>query len=241
MKKLLAILLTLCMLFGLLTVLAEDDIKGEWHLISVTLEGKEMNAGTLGLTVVFTFNEDGTGEMKNVQLDESVPITWANKDGKYIMTTDGEEAPMKIDEGMLKIEAPTGAMILSREAPAAAVPVAVPAEKEDAFFGEWKISKVSMNGIIITAEDLASTGQGEIGGTLKIEAGKASIAINFAGLETSFDGTTSFADGKLTVTLPNDMSPITIELMDNGELFTELNADTSPLPVYFAPAETPAG
>ena len=140
----------------------------------------------------------------------------------------------------MKIGFEGGGMVLSREAPAAAVaaePVA--AESEEAFFGTWSAAKVNMEGSVISLDMVAAMGL-NLGATLTIEAGKVTVSFAFLSDEAIvYEGESSFADGVLQMSMPEGQEAVVIQLLDSGELLCTLTDTTTgtALPLYFVPAE----
>lgn len=238
MKKSIAILLTLCLAFSLMSGFAQEDIQGDWYLLHANRNGQPENPAMNGMTLLLRFHADGSGEAINIHTqskkEDSNPFTWENKDGKLSMLSGGETASMQLEDGLLKLDTPVGLMVFGRQVP----PVPVPAESAEAFRGEWRLSNISADGLLVEAKDYPSVGQGILHGTLSIDDASASVNVQFGEEELAFEGPFSFSDGKLSIDLPNDLDPITVYMMDNETLFIELQAADVTLPLYFIPSET---
>ncbi len=243
MKKLLAIVLALCVGCMLLPAVAEEaDFLGEWFLIKLVMGETEIDPSMMGLSISMTFNEGGTGTAATIQggEEETHEFTWEQRDGQLVMISDGEEGPITLEDGLMKIASPSGDMILSREAPASAVaaePVA--AESEETFLGTWSATRVNMEGTMISLDMVAAMGL-NLEAKLTIEAGKVTVSFAFMSDEpVVYEGESAFADGVLQMTMPEGQEPVVIQLLDSGELLCTLTDSTTgtALPLYFAPAE----
>ncbi len=243
MKKLLAIVLALCVGCMLLPAVAEEaDFLGDWYLIKYIMGEQEIDPSMMGMSITMTFQEGGTGTAVTVQggAETSNEFAWELRDGQLFMTSEGEEAPVALEDGLMKIGFEGGGMVLSREAPAAAVaaePVA--AESEEAFFGTWSAAKVNMEGSVISLDMVAAMGL-NLGATLTIEAGKVTVSFAFLSDEAIvYEGESSFADGVLQMAMPEGQEAVVIQLLDSGELLCTLTDTTTgtALPLYFVPAE----
>ena len=247
MKKLLAVLLALCLGCVLLPAMAEEDITGTWYVTSLYMGENEVDPTMVGISIVFELNADGTGvATTNQQGEESTAeVSWSLADGKVTMTVDGEAANGELKDGKMTITTPGGDMVLSREASAFTVPQPVAAESEEAFLGTWNAVRAVVGddgSTIIPLDMFASTLGMDLAASLNIEAGKASLSIRFLSEELPVaEGTTAFADGVLTITIEG-LDPITVQLTDSGELFATIQVSqiATTLPLYFAPAEAEA-
>ncbi len=248
MKKLLAVVIALVLACGMLSAFAEDDFLGVWYLIQLKMGDMEIDPASMGISIAVTFNEDGTGTAATTQGDQtaSSDFVWENRDGQLLMITPGaegpQEGPVSFADGLMVISSSDGDMILSREAPEAVVKaVPVPAESEEAFFGTWALSQIVMEGQIISAELLAAM-EVSITCPTVIEAGKATLGLNFMGIDATVEGTTEFVDGVLLVAV-EDSEPVVIQLLDDGGLYVVLTSMSMQMPVYLVPAaaeEAPA-
>ena len=241
MKRIMAVLLAAIMLCaGLAT--AETDVTGKWYLNLIRVGEQEVSPAIIGMSMSFDIAADGTMKAFNTQGEETSEAsgTWRlNEEGNLAMKLDETEDIVTVGENQLEINLGEQTMIFTREEPAAAAaPVAIPAESEDAFFGTWKLAELDMDGSLIPVSLAASMGI-EINAVLTVEAGKASFSVTVLGVETpAMEGTTAFADGKLQLTLEGAEKPIEVSLCDNGELFAELAAQPlGAIPMYFTSAK----
>ncbi len=228
MKKFVALLLALMMACAMLPAMAEAaEIPGTWYLIEITAEGITLDPTMFGVSMTFDLKEDGTFDATIVQGEGEDPTngagTWENKDGNVDFTIEGQTITLAYADGKLSGEfTGMGGITLSKEAPvAAALPVAVPAESEEAFFGTWEISAMNMAGVYLPFEMLSAL-LGDTTVTFAIEAGKA-VETDVGTEETTTKNyTTEFKDGTLVMTAPS-----TIEGGEDVVLVISLNDDGS--------------
>lgn len=244
MKKFLAILLVLCMGCMLLPAMAEGtDFLGDWYLIKYIMDGQEIDPSMLGMSLTMTFKEGGIGVATTVQGGEETPndFTWELRDGALIMISEGEEATIAFEDGLMNVSVSGGGMIFSREAPASVAPAEpVAAESEEAFLGSWTAVKANMEGTIIPLDILVSTTGLNVGAELTIEAGKVTVSFLFLSDEpVVYEGASTFADGVLQMAMPEGQEPVVIQLLDSGELLCTLSDSTTGtvLPLIFTAAE----
>ena len=88
MKKMLALLLSLCMLLTALPVLAEEDASGTWHIVMLG-----MTVGTLELSA------DGTCSLITSDEGEEAPVegTWTQDGEKITVDANGSTLPLTYD------------------------------------------------------------------------------------------------------------------------------------------------
>ncbi len=238
MKKLISLLLILCMACMLIPAMAEESPAGVWY------------ADYSGAVMILTLGEDGSASME-VSGTQMGSGTWAIVDGKIEITmTDMTGEPSTqvatLADGVLTMGDDTMTVDFTREP----IEVWAPAEvKADAaaedFDGEWTIAKVDMMGMML---DAASVGIGDMG--VKIE----NCIVVFSGSSesvTSFIGTDPielpYENGALvySVEIPNDAEPLTFtmkaELLQDGMLAVTIDMGTA-MAMYFtkAAAEEPA-
>ena len=247
MKKLISLILILCMACMLIPAMAED-VAGEWYLKSMSYGGQAMDVTGFGMSGTLNLKEDGTFTMAMTGSEESTG-TWKADGDKVQLTMGTETVDVTIADGTLSItmdEASGTAMIFSREAPAAAYEPAemnADAKLED-FTGTWGISYIGMNGIVVDLNafiqsiaammpegtelpDIASAMALKIDGT-KVIVGE--------GTEEAKTIEATFADGKMTVKDEESGTVITLSLLQDGYLAmdTEVNGQAGTL--YCAPA-----
>lgn len=144
MKKLIALILVLCMAAALVPVFAEDDITGVWYLNRAVANGIHMNVISDEVQMTVTIREDGTAEVFSAlpgEEPQDAEATWMHADGVVTVTETAEEAEptfMKYENGELSVEAAGAMMVLTNETYTPyEQPAAVKAESMEAFYGTW--------------------------------------------------------------------------------------------------------
>ena len=245
MKKILAMLLVICVGFALGAASAEEDVLGAWYLKKMVgdMDGEmtEIDVTMFGIEMTLVLNADGTGEM--AYDGETTPFTWTGAGGVYTASVedeDGEavESPFTVSGGVLSMEDPeSGTMVFDREpVEKQPVPEPVAAGGEEEFFGTWKATRMDADGTIVPVDALAASGMG-VECDLSVEAGLAKLELRVMGPDLPVEGKTEFADGKLTV---DALVPFEVQLTDTGELFAVLNLGEDlgmEFPLYFERAE----
>ncbi len=244
MKKLISLLTALMMLCALLPAMAEGaDLTGVWYLSNLKMGETEVNPSTIGLSLSFHLNADGSAVAVTPGQEETEDqnASWAlNDEGSLVISQDGTDRVFTVSDGTL--EGDIGGMIgvFTREAPVAEEkPAPVAADSENAFLGSWKLNRVELEGNLIPADMLAMGGL-DLTAVLTVEAGKASVILTFFGSELpAIEGTTAFADGALAMTVEGLEDPVSMNLCDSGELYAVLSVSAlnSSMPMYFERAE----
>ena len=241
MKKLISLILILCMACMLIPAMAEEAA-GEWYLTSMSYGGQTLDAAAFGMSGTLTLKEDGTYTAVMTGSDESTG-TWKAEGDKVQIIVNDQTTEATIADGFLTItDAESGSsMIFSKEAPAAAYTpgeVNTEAKLED-FAGLWKASYVGAEGMVLDLSayiqvlaammpegtelpDLSSMM------TFQIDGAKVTAA---AGTEDAKTVEGTFADGKLTVKDEASGTDMTIFLLQDGVLAmeTEMNGTASTL------------
>ncbi len=144
MKKLISLILVLCMAAVLVPAFAEDDVTGVWYLSRAIAQGINMNVISDEVQMTITIREDGTAELFSAlpgQDSQDVEATWTYADGLITITETTEEAEptlLKYENNELSVEAGGAVMILTREPYTPyEQPAAVKAESIEAFYGTW--------------------------------------------------------------------------------------------------------
>ena len=195
MKKILALLLVLCMASTL--VLAESaDFTGDWHLTKVSMSGMELNPSMLGMDMTISLAADGTGTI--AMGDEPMPATWTEADGTITVSDEtGEGIAFTVNaEGCLEtLDAESGLLLVfSREVVETAtfeLPEAVMVENIQDFDGTWNATTLSLMGMIVPVETLG------LDMTLVIENGSVTM---MDGSENPTPVVCELIDGKLVST-----------------------------------------
>ena len=144
MKKLISMILVLCMAAALVPAFAEDDITGVWYLNHAVTQGISMRVISDEIQMTMTFREDGTATLFSAlpgQEPQNAEATWTYADGVVTVTEKTEGAPVtevKYENGELSVEAGGATMFLTRETYTPyEMPAAVKAESVEAFYGTW--------------------------------------------------------------------------------------------------------
>jgi hypothetical protein len=122
MKKILAVLLTICLCCAALAAFAEGTgYAGVWVLLRIEKNGESMTAEELalvGVTMTFTLNEDGTFTDIEVMAEEeqSMEGTWKdNGDGTITLDYgEGQTQTIRYEDGTIVINLEDTILYLTR-------------------------------------------------------------------------------------------------------------------------------
>ena len=228
MKKILSLILSLCLLCAGAAALAEGESPaGTWYLTSAEYQGTTIPIDGTGLSMTFILNEDGTCSLSETAggVSNSTEGTWVATDAGVAITADGETMDFRITDGVMFMEMDGGTLHLTRNAPEAAAltEAAVrPAESLAEFDGSWTVSKMNMMGFTLTADEITPENQA----VLRIQNGHI-VETAASGTETVMDGT--LVDGKLAGSLES----LTFEfaLLEDGNLQAILTTEVEGQPV----------
>ena len=265
MKKLISLLLALCMACMLIPAVAEDSPVGVWYAVKVIMKGVEVNPADMGMDWTMTFNEDGSfvNSMGIMGQSQDTTGTWTYEGGTLSVTSDGSTAALPFADGAITIDmGEEGSAVFTQEAPAAAPKAAVvAAESEDVFLGSWALSSIDIMGIHATKDMFASFGMEGYEVSMVIEPGKVTMTSATAGTDPSSTEMESvFEGGKLLVKIPNLEESLqaagelglnldigdtqTIELVEDGTILYSMEFMGMSMGVYLektdAAAEAPA-
>ena len=233
MKKLISLILILCMACMLVPAMA-DGAAGVWY------------GDYFGTVMMLTLGEDGNSSLA-VSGNQMAEGTWTEKDGKIEITmkdASGEESTQTatLADGVLTLA--DGSM--SVEFTQTPIEVWAPGEvKTDAaaedFEGEWKAVKAGIAGMTV---DASAAGMGDFG--VKIENGVISFSGSSTESVTFFIGTDpfqmTFENGALNFSkdIPNDAEPITLvmkaEMLQDGTMALTIDLASEPMVVYLTKA-----
>ena len=192
MKKLISLVLALCMACMLIPAMADEDLTGDWY------------GSLMGMGVQLTVNADGsyTISMNGTVAEEG---TWAAADGKLTTTpsTDSPATEFEIQADALYLGMDGMEMTMTRNPEDAPAAVEIAEVKADAaaeeFYGDWTCSAVEVEGMTLDASAYtAAAGDGLPG--LSIAEG----SVKFVGEDmisavlNMFTLTPTFADGAIT-------------------------------------------
>lgn len=240
MKKLVSILVILCMTLAMIPALAEEEITGEWYLSEIVVGDQSVNPSILGMGMAIVLDEDGVAAVVTVNEGEEEPETQI---GTWELTDDG--VAVTIDEDTLVLvpaddtlvaatdEEDGSAMVFTREAPEDVVlPETIPAESEEDFFGDWMLNTLVIDDTAIPAAlfglEMAMT----------IDEGAIAIVSSTEPDEVAAYVTT-FEDGALLAVDPEleeitDTDVMLVELNDNGWVsVTQIIDEESAMVLYF--------
>ena len=258
MKKLLSLVLVLCMACMLIPAMAEESAAGTWYLVEMTQNGVVINPAEMGMNWTITLNEDGTASNSMTMMGETQEKegTWTQEGETVTITIDDQPQAFTLTDGNLIPADESMPAVFSKEAPAVAEkPAPVAAESEDAFVGEWDMTAIDMMGMYMTKDLLEAAGTGLDGFSVKlsIQPGRVT-AVSKSSADAEEQTVTyesTFEDGKLTFkidlgeaassaeSLGLDISGITdgvstIQLLDNGGILYGMNFMGMEIGVYLA-------
>lgn len=219
MKKMIALVMALCMACMLVPAMAEDEITGTWYLVEMTMGEQSFNPADMGMSMTYILNEDGTLAAELVMGDatQTQEGTWSLDGNTVTLAQESGETTGTFADGYIIIDSEGQTGILSKEPPAASAKVqAVAAESEEVFFGTWTLTGVDMMGMYIAKENLTGTGLAINSATMTIESGKVTAVTDMGdemGTQTT-NATYVFEDGKLllTIEVPEDQAAIMDQL-----------------------------
>jgi len=235
MKKLVSLILVLCMACLLIPAMAEEAVTGDWFLQTMEMEGRTIQAAQVGYLIKMTLNEDGTCKMDAMgQVSDG---TWTMEGTTITVTVDDSPASGEVADGTITLAQEGGAMIFSREeTKGIEIAAAVTAESAEAFYGEYTWAYLGVEGTVM---DPAAMGETEVT-TLKIGEGTMEFSgegmyamiLGMMGLQPAFE------DGKLalTSTMEGMNASGTAELLEDGMVKISVDSNGSVMDFYFAPA-----
>ena len=241
MKKLISLILILCMACMLIPAVADEAVTGEWYLKSMKMGEQEYDAAAMGVNIVMTLSEDGSLSMTMPDSPEPATGTWT-LDGDQI-TIDVDETPVSgtITAEAIELEQEGQVMVFTREAPVAiTVADAKPAESAEDFYGQYTIAYVEMEGNLMDMSSLGySTGLIIGEGTFEIlptnDEDMMALTIGMLALTP-----TEMEDGALKVASATNPEGVDgkIELLEDGMIKITANnlSSQSSMVFYFAPA-----
>ena len=236
MKKLIPLVLILCMACMLVSAVADDDISGDWY------------ASYFGMPMTMTLNADGTASMAAEGVGDLGTATWTLENGKFTMTEteNGMVSEGTYIDGVLALDNDGQLLEFTRE-PVQGITIAEvnPEAAAEDFEGKWAPAYVNFEGMTL---DAAASGVtfGVIieNSSLRFE-GEAESMTFFVGTDAI---PMAYENGALnfSVELANDAAPMTItlraEILQDGMLALVLDTGMGSMTVYFvkAAAEEPA-
>ncbi len=238
MKKLISLVLILCMACMLVPAMADDSLLGTWYLKEAVSGEMTLSAASMGMSMTFEFKDGGSVDLITAYGEESETQSgnWTQEGSVVTVTIDGQAAPLTLADETLTLEQESGKMVFTREVPEAApATVFVDAENEEAFFGTWVLSSLEIMGQQVPASLLSTFGM-DLTVSLTIEAGKATLTFAYNGESKEVAIETSFADGKLSMIQEGtELAPLA--LTEGGELAFVLPIGEQSFNLFLAPAE----
>ena len=155
MKKLVSLILILCMACMLIPAVAEEDITGEWY------------GDLYGMEITLTMNADNTAKMSLPGMGDVADYSWVESNGLLILTesVDGTKMEGKLMNGELTINDGDEDIVFTREhVEGIQVAEVNPDAAAEDFEGTWAISSVRAEEIHARAEDMD---MGDIGVVIK--------------------------------------------------------------------------
>ena len=217
MKKLISLVLVLCMACMLVPAMADDDISGEWY------------GSMMGQPMTLSLNADGNYTMSLAEQQMSAG-TWI-LDGSVLTMHDTEgdyDTVMVYRDSTLNFDEMGITMTQNPESLPAAIEVAAEkaADSAEAFFGTWKCVYAEQNGTIF---DLALVGETFPGIKLaegSIEFIAADENDDKAALYNMFALTAAFEDGtlKLASAIPEAGVSGYVKLLEDGMIRLSLSS-----------------
>ena len=239
MKKLLSLILSLCMICLLIPAVAEGDVTGDWYVHLIKNSDTEYDAAAIGMAFHFILNADGTASME--MGDETKEGSWSEADGKITVTFDDMPAEGALEGDSLVLSAEGTVMTLTREPVEAIVLAAVnPNAAAEDFEGEWTCVYLEAAGLVMGAE-----ATGEEAPVLTVADGKITLSGgSFSELLGSEAVEMPYADGKMGYELAfGELSiTFTLEMLEDGMLAFRVGMGEETTSLYFvrAAAESPA-
>ena len=178
MKKLISLVLILCMVCMLVPAMADDSAAGTWYLSEMVANGATVSPSMVGMSWSITLSDDGTAVsiMEMAGEKEEQAGTWTQDGDSVTITIDDQPAVFAFADGKLTLDqGESGKAVFTQDAPeAAAAPSAgVAAESEDVFLGNWELTAIGMMGMTLTKDMFAAANMGGFDISLTVETGKA--------------------------------------------------------------------
>ena len=236
MKKLISLVLILCMACMLVSAVADDDISGEWY------------ASYFGMPMMMTLNADGTASMAAEGVGDLGTAVWTLENGKFTMTENesGVVTEGTYIDGVLALDNDGQLLEFTRE-PVQGITIAEvnPEAAAEDFEGEWAPAYVNFEDMTVDAAAAGVTFSVIIENSIVRFEGEADSVTFFVGTDPI---SMAYENGAMTysVEVANDAAPTTVtlhaEILQDGMLALTLDTGTGSMTVYFvkAAAEEPA-
>jgi len=249
MKKLISLILVLCMACMLIPAMAESAAAtGIWYAKTMKMGDMEMDMASIGMAITVELNEDGTATM-TASGQEPTPGTWTLEGDQITLIDETNTMTGTVTADTLTLELDGQTMILTREEPAAAIePAAVKAAASaEEFYGNYVLSLLDMDGALLDVGAMGFTTGVSISAD-KIEIVPSSEEDTFAILIMLMDlSPAGFEDGALKLvsgTNPDNIQA-SAQLLEDGMIkVSSINTSNGEGLVFYvtpaAAAEEPA-
>ena len=216
MKKLLTLLLALCMLLGCAAFAETTDYLGVWVLTSMESFGITMDPSAPGLDAVMTINADGTCVQES--LGEVMDCTWAETEtGIVVNDAEGDLETYTYVDGTLVLEQDGLKLIFEM----GVWPLANQTLAD--FSGDWELDCVEYLGEFMSTEEVGLTAK------LHLEEGKGRLEMTDDAWTEVYDGVCELEEAEGFGTLmyfmvvdpatgEQDGSGMVLALYSDGEL-----------------------
>ena len=241
MKKLISLILILCMACMLIPAMADGTVAGDWYLKIMIVDGTEYDAAAMGYNITMSINEDGTMTMTSPTEPDPMPGTWTLEGDQITITVDDEPASGTVTADSITMISEEYTMIFTQEAPVAitlADTKAAGAAEE--FYGSYLCKYVDMEGSLMDITAMGySTGMtvSESGIEIIPTNDDDMMAFTLGLLALTPDG---FEDGalKLVSATNSDGLSAKLELLEDGMIkLSAVRSDINEtMTFYFLPA-----
>ncbi len=236
MKKLISLVLILCMACMLIPAIADDDISGEWY------------ASFYGVPMTMTLNADGTASMAVGDTDMGTAV-WTFSDGKFTMTEDesGVVSEGALVDGVLTIEDDEQLIEFTRE-PVQGITVAEvnPAVVAEDFEGTWSVTYAGLENMLVDAVAAGDVPDVKIENSALSFFGDGADSMTFFFGEAAIPLTYENGTMNYSIEIPNDAQSLTAavkaEILQDGMLAVTVDLGGDAMVMYYtkAAAEEPA-
>ena len=234
MKKLLSVILALCMVCLMGAALAENaatGVVGMWYLKTVQNGTMSVDASTVGMVITLEVKEDASFTMD--AMGTVTNGTWELKDNTLALTAEGTTIEATYADETLTLAQGENQMIFTKEEQKALTlaPVKESAAAEE-FEGNWISTYVSVEGQIIKA-DMSP----EFSATLKIEKGQMTVEGDsmIGKLTAGLALPLTYENGQMTYTMSvGTMSVVyTAVMLEDGMLGLTVDTGIKVITIYF--------
>ncbi|MBO7662467.1 MAG: hypothetical protein J6U01_03770 [Clostridia bacterium] len=234
MKKLLSVVLALCMVCLMGAALAENaaaGVVGMWYLKSVQNGTMNVEASTLGMVITLEVREDASFTMD--AMGTKTTGTWVLNGNTLALTAEGATIEAVYADETLTMAQEENQMIFTKEEQKALTlaPVKANAAAEE-FEGNWTSTYAGVGGMVVNADASPETMA-----TLKIEKGQMSIAGDgsLGKLTGGLALPMSYENGQLTYAMSAGSMTITYTavMLEDGMLGLTADIGSTAITIYF--------